>query len=107
MTPETAHTKAHAASVLVETLTDIGWKEVIQPELKNYKDNLEELLVSAVLGKPVIAETAAGPCVITKEQLAGEIRGISIVEDLFARILREGAQAERYLAEMQTKYKIQ
>lgn len=107
MTPETAQTKTHAAEVLIETLAEIGWKEVIQPELEKFKHDLSGLLVNSVLGKTIAYQTDAGPAIVTKEQLAGEIKGLLFIEDLFARILREGMQAEKYLQTIGDKYQIQ
>jgi len=90
--PYTAINKADDVAMLLDS---IGWKDVIQPELRRYRESLANRLMAAVLNGPVTMPDGSN---LTKEQIAGIMYGVDWVEKLFLRILKDGASAFKHLA---------
>jgi len=98
--------KASKSERLQDFLHESGWVDVIKPELDKIHNSLQELLVQSVLGRRIVNRTPTGDFEITKEQLAGQIEGIRVIEDIITRILREGDRAVKTLHEWGPQYKV-
>jgi hypothetical protein len=77
-----------------DLLTHIGWQEVIRPELARHRKVYEQLLVESVLGNKTHAPDGTA---LTSEQLAGRIYGLTEVEKLFEKILKNGVRALQWV----------
>ncbi len=106
MNDRQALSKTAEANQVASLLEHAGWTDVIKPQIDQLRESLQSLLVSSVLGRAVTSMTPAGPVIITKEELAGQIEGLKFVEDLFTRILREGERAKDYLADYNDRYEV-
>lgn len=98
--------RAAKGSDLREVLSSIAWDDVIRPEITKFKSTLNELLVNSVLGRSVLFRMADGTEMsLSKEQIAGQLYGLTFIEDLFERILRDGDKAVEVLRASGLNYK--
>lgn len=89
------------AEDLKDLLGHIAWEETIKPELEKVRSNYERALTASVLGQKVVTQSAAGPVMVTSEQIAARIDGINFIEGLFVKVLAEGGKAFRDLQKYQ------
>lgn len=91
MPPTSTALKAAQGMDLQDLLNHIAWTDVIQPQLVEAKSILTKRLVDATL-------QPQQPNSESREQLAGKLYGIVFMENMLAKILREGAGARETLA---------
>lgn len=83
------------AADVEDLLSHVGWRDVIQPVLKEHKESLYKMLQHTTLGYPQDYDTKGNP--LTPMHIAGRIYGIEWFETMLGRILATGEHAKKVL----------
>lgn len=91
-----------------DLLLHVGWDDVIKPELNKLNEQLQVCLVKAVLGQKITSVTATGGVIeFTKEQLAGQLEGLAIIENIILGIIKDGERGLEYLRNYSDNFTVQ
>ena len=91
-----------------DLLLHVGWDEVVKPELDKLVEQLQVCLVKSVLGQKITSVTATGGVIeFTKEQLAGQLEGLAIIDNIIIGIIKDGERGLEYLRNYTDNFAVQ